>query len=167
MTYHWYALHIKPHKERVVCELLQSMEMIVYYPAVKVKPVNPRSRKERPFFPGYLFVNLDLQALGPNVLRWTEGVHGLVQFGGVPATVPENLIHEIERRLKQIQVEGSQVVKQLKPGDRVKITSGVFEGYEAIFDARLAGKDRVQILLSYLRGQPKRLQIDSSHIIKI
>lgn len=166
MSTHWYVLRVKPHKERPVFDILKAKNITVFYPALKVEPVNPRSRKERPFFPGYLFVNIDLEEMGRNFLQWTEGSHGLVQFGGEPATVPENLIHEISKRLDDLQARDQIEAEGMKRGDRVRITSGVFEGYEAIFDTRLPGKERVQVLLTYLRAQPKRLQIDPSHIKK-
>jgi len=54
----------------------------------------------------------------------------------------------------------------LKKGDRVQITGGIFEGHEGIFDTHLSGQDRVQVLLTYLREQPKRLQIRLSDIEK-
>jgi transcription antitermination factor NusG len=55
----------------------------------------------------------------------------------------------------------------LEPGDRVRIVEGAFEGYEAIFDATLPGKERVQVLLSYLSEQPKRLIIKPEQIQKM
>ncbi len=167
MSFHWYVLHVKPHKERPVFELLEAKQITTYYPAIAVEPVNPRARKERPFFPGYLFVHLDLDDIGSNALRWTEGTHGLVEFGGVPATVPENLINEIKQRLLKWQVKSEGGVDNLKRGDRVRISGGLFEGYEAIFDSQLPGKQRVQVLLAYLKEQPKRLQIDTEYIQKI
>ena len=167
MAFHWYVLHVKPHKERPVYRILEAKHVQVYYPALKVKPVNPRARKERPFFPGYIFVYLDLEETGVNVLQWTEGTHGLVQFGGEPAVVSEYLVFELRSRLDQIQAEGGLKSKSMKQGDRVRITGGMLEGYEAIFDAHLPAKDRVQVLLTYLKHQPKRLQIDSTHVEKL
>jgi transcriptional antiterminator RfaH len=167
MPNHWYVLHVKPHKERSVHEYIEAIELDVFYPRLKVKPVNPRASHERPFFPGYMFVKLDLDELGANALRWTEGTHGLVQFGGEPAIVPENLIAELRQKLERIQAAGGIELAGLKKGDRVKIVSGTLAGYEAIFDAALPGKDRVQVLLAYLSDQPKRLQIEASQIKKI
>ena len=167
MTMHWYALHVKPHKERPVHNLLKSNEVEVFYPYLKVKPVNPRSKKERPFFPGYMFVRVDLEEEGHNALRWTEGTYGLVTFGDEPVAVPENLINELKHRMKAIEEVGGLVFEDLKEGDRVRITKGPFEGYDAIFDTRLSGKDRVQVLLAYLNDRPIRVQLDASEIEKV
>ncbi len=167
MANHWYALHVKPHKESAVSGLLKSKGYEVYYPALQVEPVNPRSRKERPFFPGYLFVRLELSEAGVSVLRWTEGTHGLVEFGGEPASVPENLIDELKNRLATLRLSDKSVTASFKKGDRVRIVDGAFEGYEAILDTTLPDRDRVQVLLTYLRDQPKKLRIDSSHLLKI
>jgi len=167
MSENWYVLHVKAHKERAVNDLLETKGITAYYPYLKVEPVNPRARKRRPFFPGYLFVQLDLDDLGQNALRWTEGTHGLVTFGDEPATVPERLIHEIERRVEACNAAGGLQRETLHPGDKVRIVDGAFEGYEAIFDTSLAGSDRAQVLLTYLSRQPKRLIIDSEQIQKI
>lgn len=163
----WYALHVKPHKEPAVSGLLHSKGYEVYYPALQVEPVNPRSRKERPFFPGYLFVRLELSEVGGSVLRWTEGTHGLVEFGGEPASVPENLIDELKNQLALMRLNDKSVTASFHKGDRVRIVEGAFEGYEAIFDTSLPDRDRVQVLLTYLRDQPKKLRIDSSKLLKI
>jgi len=165
MSYHWYALHVKPHKERSVFDLLRSKNIEVYYPRLRVKPVNPRSRKERPFFPGYMFVYINLDDDGVSILRWTEGTHGLIEYGGEPASVPANLILNLQQRLATMQPENSDA-ERFKKGDIVSIVDGAFEGYEAIFDAKLPGKDRVRVLLTYLNDQPKQLQIAPSQIVK-
>ncbi len=166
MTLHWYALHVKPHKERAVYELLISQDVEAFYPYLKVKPVNPRSKKERPFFPGYMFVHLDVEIEGRNVLRWMAGVYGLVSFDEEPVVVPDKLIQTLKHRLQLIHQEGGLVFENLKKGDNVRITQGPFAGHDAIFDTRLSGKDRVQVFLSYLNDRSIRVQIDASEIEK-
>jgi transcriptional antiterminator RfaH len=91
----------------------------------------------------------------------------LVTFGEKPASVPENLVEEVRRRVNEINAAGGRIRPELESGDRVRIVEGAFEGYEAIFDVTLAGKDRVQVLLSYLSEQPKRLIIKPEQVEKI
>ncbi|MBK8985780.1 MAG: transcription/translation regulatory transformer protein RfaH [Chloroflexi bacterium] len=167
MSIRWYALRVKPHKEQFVCQQLQAQSVQFYYPSVRVKPVNPRSATVRPFFPGYLFVQLDIEQEGVDAYRWLPGVHGLVMFGGVPAVVHESLIAEIRGRLQKIEAVGGLTAETFQPGDRVRIVSGPLAGYEAIFDARLPGKERVQVLLAFLSAQPKPVKLDAQHVRKV
>lgn len=168
MPARWYVLRTKPHKERAVYRmLLEEDDFDVYFPALRVKPVNPRASKIRPYFPGYMFVNIDLEEEGENALRWTPGTRGLVRFGGQAAPVPEHLIYELQKRLAALQEEKDQPKDDFQTGDRVRIVDGPLAGYEAIFDTRLSGRDRVQLLLSLLSGQPTRVKLEDEQIEKV
>ncbi len=166
MSFHWYALHVKPHKEPSVHQLLCSKGVEAYYPVLKVTPVNPRARKERPFFPGYMFVKVNLIETGADTLRWTEGTYGLVQFGGEPTSVPDSLIGELKEQLRKYEASMAPDKSDFSRGDHVRIVNGLFEGYDAIFDTHISGKDRVQVLLAYLNAQPKKVLLDPSEITK-
>lgn len=166
MSHQWYALHVKPHKERFVYKQLRADDIDAYLPLVKVNPVNPRAAKERPWFPGYLFVHIDLEEEGKNRLAWIPGSHRLVGFGEDPIPVPNSIIDAMQKELADIEKAGGLQVRGLEQGDKVRITSGPFAGYEGIFDHRLAGKDRVVILLTFLNDQHRKMQLDLSFIEK-
>jgi len=71
---------------------------------------------------------------------------GLVPFGGVPATVPDQFIDEPQRRFAQsAPAEGAQL-NGLEQGARIMITSGPFAGYEAVFDAHFCAEPRIRVL---------------------
>jgi transcriptional antiterminator RfaH len=146
---------------------MQTLDFEVYYPVQKVTPVNPRSRKERPFFPGYMFVSVDLDKTGADALRWTEGTYGLVQFGGEPRSVPDSLITELKDQLDKYVATMESAKSDFNKGDKVRIVNGLFEGYDAIFDMAISGKDRVQVLLAYLNDQPKKVVLNSAEITKV
>jgi transcriptional antiterminator RfaH len=162
----WYVIRAKPHRERVVHAQLTRQGMEVFFPSVKVNPVNPRAARERAYFPGYLFVHLDLETVGANTLRWLPAAVGLLEFGGEPAIVPPTLIAQLKSRIASIQAAGGLVLAELVHGDMVKITSGPFAGYEAIFDLRLKGSDRVRVLLDLLRRQVS-VEIDAGSLRKV
>lgn len=164
---HWYALRSKPRKEDVVWQQLRDQGVEVFYPRLRVHTVNPRSRQLRPYFPGYLFVQAELETTGLSFFQWMPHALGLVTFGGEPSTVPENLIHAIRQRVEEISAAGGQVFDGLKPGDVVRITYGPFEGYEAIFDARLPGNERVRVLLQFLNARSVPVEIGAGNIEKL
>lgn len=150
MSLKWYALRSKPRMEDMVWQQLVAKELETFYPRLRVHPVNPRSKKIKPYFPGYLFVKVDLEETGISFLKWMPHTLGLVSFGGEPAQVPDNLIFALKKRVQEINDAGGEVFDGLQSGDTVYIHSGPFKGYEAIFDSRVPGKERVRVLLQLL-----------------
>lgn len=162
----WYALQTKPHKEFSVYELLVHEGIETYLPFTNVKPKNPRAAKKRPYFPSYLFVRIESEDLGTNILKWTQGIKGLVSFGNVPAVVPDHFMNHLRQHMETIAVEGLKPKNQLKPGDKVTIIEGPFAGHKAVFDNYLSGKDRVQVLLAFLSSYPQPIKLDQGAIKK-
>ena len=124
-----------------------------FYPRLRVRPVNPRARKTRPYFPGYLFVQADLAAVGLVEFRWMPHALGLVCFGDDAATVSSALVLAIWKRVGTLNDEDTEFGQRLRQGDRVLVREGLLAGYEGVFDTRLAGQERVRILLSLLRNR--------------
>jgi transcriptional antiterminator RfaH len=164
MALHWYALRSKPRKEDVVWKQVREQGFEVFYPRLRVQPVNPRSRKIKPYFPGYLFVRVDIEAVGLSTFQWMPHSTGLVSFGGEPSPVPDNLIYAIQRRVEEIIEAGGELFDALHKGDQVGISYGPFEGYEAIFDARLPGTQRVRVLLKFLSDRYVPVELEVAHL---
>lgn len=165
MPVHWYALRSKPRKEEVVWRLLKTQGFEVFYPRLRVQPVNPRSRKVRPYFPGYMFVQVDVEAVGLSTFQWMPHALGLVTFGDEPAIVPDNLVYAIQKRVDEIAAAGGELFDGLKRGDEILISAGPFAGYEAIFDVRLPGSERVRVLLQLLNSQRQvPIELDAGQI---
>ncbi len=162
----WYALRSKPNKESMLCQQLDAQAVQVFYPQVHVKPINPRARKMKPYFPGYIFVNIDLVRTGTFAFQWMPHSNGLVSFGGEPACVPDALVSAIRKRLNEIEAAGGEIFMDLKPGDRVFIASGPLAGYEAIFDSRLSGEDRVRVLLKLIEQRQVPVDLHVGQIQK-
>ncbi len=155
----WYAIRSKPNKEEFLAGQFDAHGITVYYPKLRVTPVNPRARKTRPYFPGYLFVQVDLETVKTSSLQWMPGAMSIVSFGGEPAVVPDNLIVSIKKHVEEMNASNRPGSSNLKPGDRVIVQSGPFAGYEAIFDGRISGKERVRVLLKLLQ-QGRRISLD-------
>lgn len=161
---HWYVMHSKPRKEAFLRERLRMQQVEVYLPSIRVKPVNPRSRKEQPFFPGYLFVQVDLERISVTELRRIPGANGIVCFGGEPATIADTLIRTIQKQVEAMGGPANNYVDRFKPGDMVVINEGPFATYKAMFDCRQSGSDRVRVLLELLQGQKMRLELSAQEL---
>ncbi len=164
MTTYWYALQSKPNKEDALFEQLQSQGYEVFYPRIRVSPVNPRAKKIKPYFPGYMFVNADLQVIGISTFQWMPFARGMVSFDQEPATVPDGLIHAIRRRVEEVNAAGGELFEGLHKGDSVYIQDGPFAGYEAIFDLRLPGSERVRVLIKLLSQRQVPLELKAGQI---
>jgi len=164
MPFAWYVLNTKPHNEEFLWEQCLARGYEAFYPRLRVQPLNPRARKIRPYFPGYLFVHVDLELVNISELRWMPGASRLVSFGGAPATVPEGLIHAIQRRVDEVNAAGGELFDGLKAGDEVSIQGGPFAGYEAIFDTRLPGNERVRVLLKLLQARQVPVDLPAGQV---
>jgi transcriptional antiterminator RfaH len=161
----WYVMHSKPQKEKWLYDQLDALQIEAYCPSVRTKIGAQRSK---PYFPGYLFVNVDLELTGISLLQWIPGSLGLVCFGGEPACVPDGLLQKIRHRVDQLNKAENSFFQTLKSGDEVIIHSGPFAGYEAIFCARLHDSERVQVFLKILQDHPVQvnLPVNQIHLTK-
>jgi transcription antitermination factor NusG len=166
MSIRWYVLRSKPNHEDLLWEQLNLRRIETFLPRIPVKTVNPRARKIRPLFPGYVFVHLDLSQYGETVLQWIPGASGLVKFGNDLGFVPDNLIHAIRRRVEEIHTAGGELLRSLKSGETVVIQDGPFKGMEAIFDGRLSGSERVRVLLRLFQREAIPLQLHAGQVFR-
>jgi transcriptional antiterminator RfaH len=159
----WYLVYCKPRQERVAVENLERQGYETYLPRVREtrRRAGQRVKVIAPLFPRYLFIHLDQQFDNWGPIRSTLGVVSLVRFGQMPAHVPDELLEVLRRRE---DAEGLHVIepRPLKPGTRVRVTSGSLAGYEGIFLARTA-RERVVLLLDIL-GKATRTQMDALDI---
>lgn len=167
MAVFWYAMRSKPNKEEFLAGQLDSYGIEVFYPRIHVAPVNPRSRKIVPYFPNYLFIHVDLEAMNISTLRWMPGASGVVSFDGEPASVPDLLIGALQKQVDALNISSQSLFNELKRGDVVLVQSGPFAGYEAIFDERLPGRDRVRVLLGFLQKRQIPLELREQQIGRV
>jgi transcription elongation factor/antiterminator RfaH len=161
----WYVLQSKLHKETQVNRLLQTREIETFFPTLTVKPVNPRAAKVQAFFPGYLFIHVDLDALGVNTFEWIPGAIHLIQFNDRAAAVPDHLIERLRQHVHRQSLKPVDPLDGLKSGDKIDVRRGSFAGYDAIFDTRLSGGERARILI-HLLGRTIKAEINVSAISK-
>jgi len=140
----WYVVQTKPRQESRALENLKRQGFRCVLPRVRVERIRRGLRvwNEEPLFSRYVFIELSEADSKWSVLRSTRGVTRVVQFGGVPARLPDAWVAEFMR-------EDRPPVALFEPGERVVITGGPFGGLEGIY--QLAdGEARAYVLLEIL-----------------
>lgn len=160
----WYVIRSKHRNEDFLRRQLNGREMEAYYPCICVKTKSLRTRKVKPYFPGYLFVQTDLERVGISGVQWIPGAIGLVSFGGEPAWISDGILQGIRERVDQINISGVEAWRNLKPGDEVAIQSGPFSGYHGIFSSYLSDQERVIVFLKLLRDQQVRVELREGQV---
>jgi transcriptional antiterminator RfaH len=164
MTLAWHVVRSKPNHEDFLARELESREIEVFYPLLRANPVNPRARRFKPYFPGYMFVHIDLELINSTVLERVPGAANLVSFGGEVASVPDHLVQAIRRKVDETNAAGGEKQAEIQPGDIVEIDYGPFAGYTAILDASLPGSERVRVLLRMLEKRELPVEMPLNYI---
>jgi|HubBroStandDraft_1064217.scaffolds.fasta_scaffold94707_2 transcription antitermination factor NusG len=157
---HWYAVSVRPKHERMVTRHLEHQGLNHFLPFYRSMRRWKDRRKEldMPLFPGYVFVNLNLQdRLG--VLR-VPGVVQFVTFQGQPATVPDSEIRALESSLSS----GLRPLPHpyLRQGRKVRVKSGPLVDSEGIMVRR---KEGFRLVLSInLLMRSVMLEVDEADV---
>ncbi len=152
MAKHWYVLNCKSHKGHIVQHQLHSRGFEVFYPLENSHKGKTAKRQFKPYFPGYLFVRVDLQEVSLSTFQWMPNTEGLVCFGTKPAHVPDSLIKAISKHVSSPLREELNLADQLTVFDHSNGPEKPVDGSEAIFDPSLSSDERVQKLLRVLEG---------------
>lgn len=153
----WYVVHCEAHHDRQVGKLIASTVPEVFAPRL---PKTRRRNGEKPLFPGYLFVRLDLASGIWGTLRYLPGVHRLIEMGGAPCPLDGGIVETIRRRV----AEYTRAEIGFRPGDRVTVANGSFADLEGIVCETLSSDQRVAILIDMMRRQVRvELGADEIH----
>lgn len=160
---HWYVMHAKPQKELFLFKQLNLNQIESYLP-LATNNGHFRLGGMKPFFPGYLFVRVDIATSGISQLLWIPGSKGIVCFGGEPASVSDGFILQLKIKMGSINSEPGSRMQRYHDGDPVTISSGPFEGFQAVFNEYLPAQDRVRLLLKTIADSCIRLEVPAGQL---
>ncbi len=145
----WYAVNTLPHREFRAETQLANQGFRVFLPR-RLKTVR-HARKltsvAAPFFPRYLFVELDLGHQRWRSVNGTFGVASLVMQGELPLAVPRGVV---EAMLGALDGDGRLcLTPNLRVGTQVRLAAGPFAERLGILD-RLDDCGRVVVLLEIM-----------------
>ena len=153
MPKQWFTVRTKPRREDYACENFERQGFEVYLP--KTLALVSHSRKKgwvkRPFFPGYLFLNLSPGEQHWSTISSTFGAISAVSFGVHYPSTPNEVINA----LKAHENEQGVILCESRPGEpfrpqqKIRVIDGPMRDLEGIF-RYMSGEDRVIILMDFL-----------------
>ncbi|HRD45882.1 MAG TPA: transcription termination/antitermination NusG family protein [Caulobacter sp.] len=159
----WYVVNTKAGREPQASANLVRQGYGVFLPVLRKTVRHARRQTEKlvAYFPGYLFVQLDLSRDRWRPIESTVGVLRMIKAQTAPLAAPSGLVEAL-----QAQADGQGVVlprdSELRPGQSVRIANGPFAERLATVD-RMSGENRVRVLLAIM-GQEMPVELDRQDI---
>jgi transcriptional antiterminator RfaH len=163
----WYTVSTKNNLEFVALENLERQSIYTYLPKIYKYSIDKKKIAKKlysAFFPGYLFVKLDIEKDRWQTINSTIGVNKIISFGSGPISISDYIVEEI----KKLE-DANGIIKNnniFQKNDSIIINGGVFSGSTALFDKYTSGKNRVNVLLNMM-GVSTKMSLDTHHIQKI
>ena len=148
----WYVAATLPNREKLAESQLANQKFTTFFPRRHKTVRHARKNQNRvvSFFPGYLFVALDLKNTRWRSVNGTIGVKSLIMGGERPLPVPEGVVEHLQQMTDE---DGFLKLRdELKPGDRIRVLNGPMADMIGEID-RLDGKHRARILLDLLHSK--------------
>jgi len=138
----WWAMYTLPRFEKKLMRQLVDLEIPFYGPMIGRRYRSPQGRIRtsfEPLFPNYVFV------YGDEMARYRAVSTGSVSRW-LPVPQPEELITDLQQVFELIQTNVPLAPEaKLEPGQRVRVRSGVFKGFEGTV---LRRENEIRLLIS-------------------
>ena len=178
----FFVLRVASNKEDQVREKLSRKVKIegleahvgrILVPTERVHHMKGGVRKEsdRKLYPGYVFIELELDKDGriPDkvwfVIKETEGVGDFIGSNGKPTPMaPKDqakMLEEAEKPDDEVSLK-----TEYKKGDKIKVTNGAFINFEGNVDEIMPDKGMVRIVTTIF-GRPTPLELEYWQIEKV
>ena len=165
----WYVLKVQTNREKSIKENLErrirrdGMESAfgrIVIPTEKIVETKSGKRRvvERKMYPGYLFIQLQLNDETWYLVRDTSGVGDFTGAGGLPTPMEDS---EIDRmlRVEEAHDEPAKIKIQLSRGDVVKIKEGTFDSFEGTVESIDDTSGKISVLIEIFgRSTPVELE---------
>ncbi|AXE65040.1 hypothetical protein BBF93_13035 [Hyphomonas sp. CACIAM 19H1] len=143
---YWYVVQTLTAQECVAITNLNRQKYRTYCPMISrtVRHARKTSIRQKPLFPGYVFVNLDPSKDNWHSVNGTYGVSRLIAFDGRPSPVPPAVMNAL-----LAFSDASLPADEIPCGARVRIDSGAFDTWVGEI-CQLPDRDRAVVLLELL-----------------
>ncbi len=158
MAKEWYIVHVhsgfeakvqealrdrirQAHAEEKFEEILIPMETVV-----EMKKGEKKSRSKK-FFPGYIFVKMELNNETWQVVKNTPRVTGFVGNSINPPSISEEEVLRITQQIKDGKMKPKLMI-EFDKGESVRVKEGPFANFNGVVDEVNPDKGRLKVLVS-------------------
>jgi len=174
----WYVLRVASNREDQVREALDRKVKIenltdligrIIVPTERIKRVKQGQQKvaERKLYPGYVFVEMELNNDGTiperayYLFKDTQGVGDFIGQRNKPSPMGVDEVSKMLQDVEKAESHGGsgQVKVEFKKGDPIKIKEGPFENFEGTVDEIFPDKGVVRVIVTIFgRATPLELE---------
>lgn len=157
----WYLIRTKYGNEETAQANLERQGFQTYKPLISLEKITKGKLQTviEPAFRGYVFVSFDPMTQSAYKINNTQGVYGLVTFGGMIASIPDYVVDSIIKSFERFEHSDGY-----KSGENVRIIAGPFKGLDAIFSE--PDGDKRSIIMLNLLNQQKAITISNKFIAR-
>ena len=178
----FFVLRVASNKEDRVKEALarkvkiEGLENVVgriLVPTERVRSIKDGKRRDtdRKLYPGYVFIELELDKNGmiPEkvwfMIKETEGVGDFIGSNGKPTPMSPPDQAKMVEAAEKVEDEAS-IKTEYQKGDKIKVTNGAFQNFEGEVDEIIRDKGMVRIITTIF-GRPTPLELEYWQIEKM
>lgn len=176
MEHKWYVVHTysgyENRVEQALHERIKQFELEEHFSEILVPRETPAEGEKkkgapRKFFPGYIFVKMDLNTTTWHLINDTPRVSGFVGGGKEPGSVrpvPEREVLQITNQIAEGNTRPAPK-ERFEEGETVRVTDGPFANFNGTVDEVNVDKARLRVLVSIF-GRATPVELDFSQVEK-
>lgn len=172
----WYVVHTYSGyeqkakaalEERVRALKLEDKIGEILVPVERVQELGKGGQRKissRKFFPGYIFVNMELTDETWHVVKDTPKITGFVGHSTQPPEVPESEVREITQQMEEGALRPKPKVL-FEVGEAIKVIDGPFQDFNGTVEEVRPEKGKVRVLISIF-GRATPVELDFVQVEK-
>ncbi len=177
MALKWYTVHTySGHENKARLALLDRIknasleplfgEVLIPTESVVEMVKGQKRTTTRKFYPGYMFVQMDLSDEAYHLVKNTPKITGFLgaEKGNKPIPVPESEIAAINIQMTEGAIKPKPKVL-FEEGETIRVTDGPFSNFSGIVEEVRPEKQKVRVLVSIF-GRATPVELDFSQVEK-
>ena len=176
MEKNWYIVHVYSGFEQKAKEALldnirrKKMDekfeevLIPSETVIEVKKGEKKSKSKK-FFPGYMFVRMELTNDTWHLVKDTNRITGFVGGSTNPPPVPEDEVLRITQQIKEGKMKPKMTI-QFEKGENVRVKAGPFANFNGVVDEVNPEKAKLKVLVSIF-GRATPIDLEFEQVEKV